>query len=175
MSITTQQEAVMSTSVPAQHPAVVLRSQYRNLRSLVAVLVVAVVGLSTTVVVMTVDDQTATTATSAHPATVHLGDPLQSRTQPTVQTGSTSRSYPTLDDSFQSRTESPRPESKPDESSIAAAISPQQSVSSPDESKIAAAIREHSETGPIARDRAYQRALSKMTPAQLEAAYGGQK
>lgn len=165
----------MSTSVPAQHPAVVLRSQYRNLRSLVAVLVVAVVGLSTTVVVMSADDQTATTATSTHPATVHLGDPLQSRTQPTVQTGSTARSYPTLDDSFQSRIESPRPEAKPDESSIAAAISPQQSVSSPDESKIGAAISEHSDVGPIARERAYQKALGTMTPAQLEAAFGGQK
>jgi hypothetical protein len=149
MSIPTQQEAVMSTSVPAQHPAVVLRSQYRNLRSLVAVLVVALVGLSTTVVVMTVDDQTATTATSAHPA------------------------YPTLADTFQS--ESPRPEAKPDESKIAAAISPQQSVSSPDESKIAAAISEHSDVGPIARARAYQQALSEMTPEQRADAFSGQK
>jgi hypothetical protein len=150
MSIPTQQEAVMSTSVPAQHPAVVLRSQYRNLRSLVAVLVVAVVGLSTAVVVMTVDDQTATTtATSAHPA------------------------YPTLADTFQS--ESVRPESKPDESSIAAAISPQQSVSSPDESKIAAAIAQHSETGAIARARAYQKALGEMTAQQRADAFSGQK
>ena len=48
----TTQEAVMGNSVPAQHPAVVLRSQYRNLRSLVAVLLVALAALTTTVVVL---------------------------------------------------------------------------------------------------------------------------
>jgi hypothetical protein len=149
MSIPTQQEAVMSTSVPAQHPAVVLRSQYRNLRSLVAVLVVAVVGLSTTLVVVASDD-----------------DPI-------TKTSSISRSYPTLADTFQAET--PRPEAKPDESTIAAAISPQQSVSSPDESKIAAAIGEHSDVGPIARARAYQQALSDMTPEQRADAFSGQK
>jgi hypothetical protein len=149
MSIPTPQEAVMSTSVPAQHPAVVLRSQYRNLRSLVAVLVVAVVGLSTTVVVVAGDD-----------------DPI-------TKTSSISRSYPTLADTFQA--ESPRADAKPDESSIAAAISPKQSVSSPDESEIAAAISEHGETGPIARERAYMKALSQMTPQEIEAAYGGQR
>jgi hypothetical protein len=175
MSIPTNQEAVMSTSVPQQHPAVVLRSTYRQLRSLVAVLIVAVVGLSTTVVVLAVDDQSATTATSVHPATAQLGDPLQSRTQPTVEAGSTSRSYPTLNDSFQTQNESARPEGKPDESKIAAAVSAQRSVSAPDESKIAATISKHSETGPIARARAYEKALSKMTPQQLEAAYGGQR
>ena len=73
MSITNHQEAVMSNSIPAQHPAVVLRSQYRQLRSLLAVLVVAVVGLSTTVVVLTVDDQTATTATTTHVPTAQIG------------------------------------------------------------------------------------------------------
>ena len=76
MPITNNQEAVMSNSIPAQHPAVVLRSQYRQLRSLLAVLVVAVVGLSTTVVVLTVDDQTATTATTTHVPTAQLGDPF---------------------------------------------------------------------------------------------------
>ena len=50
MSIpTTTQEAVMGKSVPVQHPAVVLRSQYRNLRSLVAVLLVALAALTTSV------------------------------------------------------------------------------------------------------------------------------
>jgi hypothetical protein len=149
MSITTNQEAVMSTSVPTQHPAVVLRSQYRQLRSLVAVLVVAVIGLSTTLVVVAGDDTKTTTATSV------------------------SRAYPTLADTFQS--ESPRPDTKPDESKIATAISPQQSVSSPDESKIAAAISEHSETGPVARARAYQQALNDMTPEQRANAFSGHK
>jgi hypothetical protein len=152
MSITTNQEAVMSTSVPRQHPAVVLRSHYRQLRSLVAVLVVAVVGLTTTLVVVAGDDEPITKTSSVN-----------------------TRSYPTINDPFQSRTEVPRSEAKPDESAIAAAISPKQSVSSPDESKIAAAISEHSDVGPVARARAYQQALNDMTPQQRAHAFSGQK
>ena len=139
----------MSNSIPAQHPAVVLRSQYRQLRSLLAVMVVAVLGLSTTVVVLTVDDQTATTATSTHPSTAQLGDPLQARTQPTRQTGGL------------------------DESAVAAAIGSQPtSVSAPDESKIAAAIAEHGDTGPNARARAWQEKLESMTPQQRAQVFG---
>jgi hypothetical protein len=168
MSITNHQEAVMSNSIPAQHPAVVLRSQYRQLRALLAVLVVAVVGLSTTVVVLTVDDSETTTATS-----------------------SVSRSYPTLNDPFQSRTDQPRTQSRPDESAVAAAIAsqppivgPDESkiaaaigsqptpVSGPDESTIAAAIAEHSDTGPNARARAWQEKLDSMTPKQRAQVFG---
>jgi hypothetical protein len=185
MSITNHQEAVMSNSIPAQHPAVVLRSQYRQLRSLLAVLVVAVVGLSTTVVVLTVDDQTATTATTTHVPTAQLGDPLQARTQPTREAGrpdesaiaasiaqAGSRSYPTLTDPFQSQVEQPRPLGGPDESAVASAISPQTGVASPDESKIAAAIAEHSDTGPEARARAWQEKLDSMTPKERTQVYG---
>jgi hypothetical protein len=186
MSITNHQEAVMSNStIPAQHPAVVLRSQYRQLRSLLAVLVVAVVGLSTTVVVLTVDDQTATTATTTHVPTAQLGDPLQSRTQPTREAGKPdesaiaasisqagSRSYPTLNDPFQSQVEQPRPQGGPDEAAVASAISPQTGVAAPDESKIAAAIAEHSDTGPQARARAWQEKLDSMTPKERARIYG---
>ena len=175
----------MSNSVPAQHPAVVLRSHYRNLRSMLAVALVAIVGLSTTVVVLSVDDQTATTATTTHVPTAQLGDPLQERIQPTRESGKPdesaiassisqagSRSYPTLNDPFQSQVEQPRPLGGPNESAVAAAIAAKPtSVSAPDESKVAAAIS-HSDTGPIARARAYEEALRSMTPKQLEAAFG---
>ena len=174
----------MSNSVPAQHPAVVLRSQYRQLRSLLAVLVVAVVGLSTTVVILTVDDEKATTATTTHVPTAQLNDPLQDRTQPTRDTGKPdesaiaasisqagSRSYPTLNDPFQSQVEQPRPLGGPNESAVAAAISPQTGVSAPDESKIAAALAEHSDTGPQARARAWQEKLDSMTPQQQDEAF----
>ena len=174
----------MSNSIPAQHPAVVLRSQYRQLRSLLAVMVVAVVGLSTTVVVLTVDDQTATTATTTHVPTAQLNDPFQDRTQPTREAGKPdesaiaasisqagSRSYPTLNDSFQSQVEQPRPLGGPDESAVASAISPQTGVSAPDESKIAAALAEHSDTGPQARARAWQEKLDSMTPQQKDEAF----
>jgi len=175
----------MGQVIPKQHPAVVLRSQYRQLRSLLAVMVVAVVGLSTTVVVLVGDDsETTTTSSIAQPAT-RLGDPLQTRTQPTRETGrpdesaiaasisqTGSRSYPTLNDSFQSQVEQPRPLGGPDESAVATAISPQTSVSSPDESKIAAAIAEHSDTGPQARARAWQEKLDSMTPKQRAQVFG---
>jgi hypothetical protein len=170
MSITTHQEAVMGNSIPAQHPAVVLRSRYRQLRSLLAVMVVAVVGLSTTVVVLSLDDEPATTATTTQTPTAQLGDPLQDRTVPTRESGKPdesavaasiskagSRSYPTLNDSFQSQVEQPRP------------------VSAPDEARIAASIGQSSDVGPVARAKAYQEALRTMTPEQLERAYGVHK
>ena len=174
-----------NSTIPAQHPAVVLRSQYRQLRSLLAVMVVAVVGLSTTVVVLVGDDsETATTGSIAQPA-ARLGDPLQTRTQPTREAGKPddsaiaasisqagSRSYPTLNDSFQSQVEQPRPKGGPDESAVATAISPQTGVASPDESKIAAAIAEHSDTGPQARARAWQEKLDSMTPKERARIYG---
>jgi len=174
----------MSKAIPAQHPAVVLRSQYRQLRSLLAVLVVAVLGLSTTVVVLTVDDQKATTATTTHAPTAQLSDPLQGRTQPTRDTGrpdesaiaasisqAGSRSYPTLNDPFQSQVEQPRPLGGPNESAVASAISPQTSAASPDESRIAAAISQHADTGPQARARAWQDKLDSMTPQQRYEAF----
>jgi hypothetical protein len=46
-----RQEAVMGKTIPAQHPAVVLRSHYRQLRALLAVAMIAVVGLTAAVVI----------------------------------------------------------------------------------------------------------------------------
>ena len=157
----------MSKTIPAQHPAVVLRSHYQHVRSLLAVALVAVVGLSAAVVVVTVDDRTATTATTIHPPTARLGDPLQTRTQPTHQVGGVDES------AVAAAIASKPPVSGPDESRIAAAIGSQPTpVSRPDESKIAAALAAHSDTGPVARARAYEKAMSEMTPKQLDAAYG---
>jgi hypothetical protein len=50
----------MPQTVPAQHPAVVLRSNYRHLRALLAIAMVAVVGLSVAVVILADDDATGT-------------------------------------------------------------------------------------------------------------------
>ena len=161
----------MSKPVPVQHPAVVLRSQYRNLRSLVAVLLVAVASLSATVAVIAIDGDGTTTTSSVASGRSYptLDDPFQT-TQPTrpqsrpdesaiassiSQAGS--RSYPTLDDPFQSQVEQPRP------------------LGGPDESKIASAIGSHAESGPTARDRAYTKAISEMSPKDLAAAFGNQR
>ena len=175
----------MSKSVPMQHPAVVLRSQYRNLRSLVAVLLVVVAALSATVAVIAIDGDGTTTSTSSvasgrsYPT---LDDPFHSRAQPTrpqsrpdesaiASSIAGSRSYPTLSDPFQSQVEQPRPLGGPNESAVAAAISPRTGSAAPDESKIAAALAEHADTGPQARARAWQQKLDSMTPQQEAEAF----
>ena len=55
----------MPQTVPTQHPAVVLRSHYRHLRALLAIALVAVVGLTVAVVSLATDDG-ATTAPVLH-------------------------------------------------------------------------------------------------------------
>lgn len=50
----------MSQTVPTQHPAVVLRSHYRNLRALLAIALIAVIGLSVAVVILASEDTAAT-------------------------------------------------------------------------------------------------------------------
>jgi hypothetical protein len=50
----------MPQALPTQHPAVVLRSRYRQLGALLAVAMIAVVGLSTAVVILADDEATST-------------------------------------------------------------------------------------------------------------------
>jgi hypothetical protein len=52
----------MGRAVPQQHPAVVLRSHYQQVRALLAVAMIAVVGLTAAVVVLATDDDAATSA-----------------------------------------------------------------------------------------------------------------
>lgn len=63
------QEAVMNQAVPTQHPAVVLRSNYTLLRALLATAMIAVVGLTATVVVLATDDEHSPALNSAAPVT----------------------------------------------------------------------------------------------------------
>jgi hypothetical protein len=62
-------------AISTEHPAVVLRSRYQQLRALLAVALVAVVALAAAVVTLAVNDDTATFATpvpvSAPSATGH--------------------------------------------------------------------------------------------------------
>jgi len=57
----------MSKTVPSQHPAVVLRSQYVQLRALLAITMIAVVGLSVAVAVLAATDGGGAKAGSAQP------------------------------------------------------------------------------------------------------------
>jgi hypothetical protein len=60
-----RQEAVMGQAIPRQHPAVVLRSHFNQIRALLAVAMVAVVGLTAAVVILATDDDAGTSGTSA--------------------------------------------------------------------------------------------------------------
>jgi hypothetical protein len=55
----------MAQAIPRQHPAVVLRSRYIQLRMLLAVAMIAVVGLTVAVVILASEHGTRTSATSA--------------------------------------------------------------------------------------------------------------
>jgi hypothetical protein len=68
------QEAVMGKAIPSQHPAVVLRSHFNFVRNLLAVAMIAVVGLSTAVVIVANDDDEIAGTTSARPVeTINYG------------------------------------------------------------------------------------------------------
>src|SRR5829696_6529905 len=58
-------EAVMGKAIPAQHPAVVLRSHYKQLRALLAIAMIAVVGLTAAVVILATNDERDLSASSA--------------------------------------------------------------------------------------------------------------
>jgi hypothetical protein len=62
------QEAVMGKAIPAQHPAVVLRSHYRQLRAMLAIAMIAVVGLTVAVVILATNDDGAALSPIAAPA-----------------------------------------------------------------------------------------------------------
>ena len=52
----------MGKAITAQHPAVVLRSHYRQLRALLAIAMIAVVGLTAAVVILATNDDRDTSA-----------------------------------------------------------------------------------------------------------------
>ena len=55
----------MANAIPARHPAVVLRSHYRQLGALLAIAMIAVVGLTAAVVILATNDDHDTGASSA--------------------------------------------------------------------------------------------------------------
>jgi hypothetical protein len=59
----------MGRAVPQQHPAVVLRSHYQQVRALLAIAMIAVVGLTAAVVILAGDDDLSPVVSSAAPAT----------------------------------------------------------------------------------------------------------
>jgi hypothetical protein len=60
----------MNQAITPQHPAVVLRSHYRQLRNLLAIATIAIVGLTVAVVILATNDHATTTKTAAPVAAV---------------------------------------------------------------------------------------------------------
>jgi hypothetical protein len=121
---------IMGETLPTQHPAVVLRSHFNALRALLAVALIAVVGLSVAVVILASDEQQVSDTGTApaigqlnyggfNPAT---GRPEESAAAPDLQRQNAVG---------------------PDESRIATAIGGNEAARAaggPDESKVADAI-----------------------------------
>ena len=100
----------MSQAISTQHPAVVLRSRYQQLRALLAVAMIAVVGLTAAVVILAIqNDDGNTIVRAASPANAPSASAIRS-------------------------------DGGPEESAVAATLGPQQTVSGADESRIAAAV-----------------------------------
>jgi hypothetical protein len=55
----------MGKAIPSQHPAVVLRSHFKHVRALLAVAIIAVVGLTAAVVILATDEDGGTSTGSA--------------------------------------------------------------------------------------------------------------
>jgi hypothetical protein len=136
----------MNKAVTAHSPALTVGTPRRSLRSLVAVLLIAMASLGATIGYIASDDSgTSTVANTQSSPTV--GDPFEARTQPVQPLGG------------------------PSESAVATAISPQPSVSAPDESAIAAAVAQRGDVGPEAKFQALQDKLGSMTPQQRAEAF----
>ena len=151
----------MGQVLPRQRPAIALRSHSQQLRSLLALALVVVAGLSVAVILAT-NDKSTTTASSAKPAVARPDESKLaaeiSRTQlaigraeaatPDVATPDESKLAVAISRA-QLATASPEV-AMPDESKHAVAVSAAQQAgdqSGPDESSIAAAIGRH-QSGP---------------------------
>ena len=120
----------MGKAISTQHPAVVLRSQYRHLRTLLAIAMIAVVGLTAAVVILAIDENTVGQKVSSAPIAANPtsaarsdGGPEESAVAASVGT------QPTV--------------SGPDESRAAAAIGSgggTTETGGPDESVVAGAV-----------------------------------
>jgi hypothetical protein len=65
----------MGKAIPTQHPAVVLRSHYKQLRALLAVAMIAVAGLTAAVVILANDSDKVSSTSSAKPIeSINYGD-----------------------------------------------------------------------------------------------------
>jgi hypothetical protein len=72
-------EAIMSQPISPQHPAVVLRSHYTQLRALLAIAMIAVVSLTVAVAILATNHGGSTSVSAATPVTATASKPLDVR------------------------------------------------------------------------------------------------
>jgi len=124
-------EAVMSQAISTQHPAVVLRSRYQQLRALLAVAMIAVVGLTAAVVILAIQNDGNTIVHTATPANAPSASAIRSDGGPE-------------ENAVAATLEPQQTVSGADESRTAAAVGSGESrstaASGPDESTVANAI-----------------------------------
>jgi hypothetical protein len=137
----------MGQAVPRQHPAVVLRSHYRQLRALLVVALVLVVGASVALVIVANDGES--TSTTAKPTqSIEYGSFNPQTGRPMANAATPAEPVQPIEyGSFNPQIGRPMANgATPDESKIAAAISPaphaegQSGAGGVDESSVAAAI-----------------------------------
>jgi hypothetical protein len=83
------QEAVVDQAISRQHPAVVLRSQYQHLRSLLVVAMFAVIGLTAAVVILATQEDQVTSGGSAS----QVSTPAQPQSLPRAVDTPSPRAY----------------------------------------------------------------------------------
>jgi hypothetical protein len=124
-------EALMSQAISTQHPAVVLRSRYLQLRALLAVAMIAVVGLTAAVVILAIQDDSNTIIRSVSQTSAPSASAIRSDGGPEESAVASTLGLP------------PRA-AGPSESTIAAAVgsreAPAPSTGGPDESAVANAV-----------------------------------
>jgi hypothetical protein len=69
----------MGQPIPQQHPAVVLRSHYRHVQTMLVIALVAVVALAATVVALATDSDGTSSARSPQTAPARHGDSMSSQ------------------------------------------------------------------------------------------------
>jgi hypothetical protein len=126
----------MGQAIPRQQPAVVLRSQFNQLRALLAIALVAVAGLTVAVVILANDsDEVGSTSSVPPGGSINYGDSAlvnPSTGYPTVP-------FPELEQSLQNRLDGTRYDDGPEEGTRGINLAPRASGSSAVESKHEAA------------------------------------
>jgi hypothetical protein len=124
----------MGQAIPRQQPAVVLRSQFNQLRALLAIALLAVAGLTVAVVILAGDSDEVSSTSSAPTGSINYGSGVVN-----PSTGFPTAALPQLEQSLQDRLNGIRYDGGREEGAQDIAPAPQASASSAVESKHEAA------------------------------------